>query len=106
MVTEPFLLQVSEMANGVSGDVEDPTDWVNNDGVEIMVDSGAHFTLISDVVFVKYCIDKAELFEPDVKPFSYGGKPIELVGYFEGHFSFKGNEADGKVMFLLLEIPF
>ncbi|KAJ1150514.1 hypothetical protein NDU88_003305 [Pleurodeles waltl] len=80
---KPFILQVVNDVNCLTNiRCEYPIDIVEMDGVKVpmMMDSGAKLTLVSESDYCKYFRDKVSLYPPDVTPFSYGGKPIELKG--------------------------
>ncbi|XP_069063748.1 retrotransposon-like protein 1 [Pleurodeles waltl] len=61
------------------------------------MDSGAKLSLVSVKDYVTHFEGKVDLLTPDVLPFSYGGKPIELKGYFKAKIGFKASEIVGKI---------
>ncbi|KAJ1186745.1 hypothetical protein NDU88_003526 [Pleurodeles waltl] len=76
------ILQISEV--GVARDTVHLYCTLKVDGVEgcVIADSGARYILIC-----RECLDKFPdylMCEPDIRPVSYGNKPIELLGYIEG----------------------
>ncbi|KAJ1136666.1 hypothetical protein NDU88_003081 [Pleurodeles waltl] len=76
-----------------------PSDLVelNGVGVQMMMDLGAKLSLVSVEDYQLLFNGKVTLHDLDVTPYSYGGKPIELKGYFEASIQFKGNKTFGKI---------
>ncbi|KAJ1105850.1 hypothetical protein NDU88_003254 [Pleurodeles waltl] len=76
-----------------------PKDIVNLGCVmcEVLFDSGAWLTLMSNETFDKYLSHSVKLKNPDVVPGGYGGQTIELRGYFESKIEFKSNSIVGKI---------
>ncbi|KAJ1188074.1 hypothetical protein NDU88_004839, partial [Pleurodeles waltl] len=76
-----------------------PKDIVNLGGVmcEVLFDSGAWLTLMSNETFDKYLSHSVKLKNPNVVPGGYGGQAIDLRGYFESKIEFKSNSIVGKI---------
>ncbi|KAJ1096990.1 hypothetical protein NDU88_002120 [Pleurodeles waltl] len=76
-----------------------PRDTVIMCGIkcEVLFDSGAWLTLMSNEIFDKYLSDKVQLEDPDVVPGGYGGLTIELRGYFKSEIVFKSNSIYAKI---------
>ena len=60
------------------------------DGIqtEALIDSGAWLTLISNKVFDQKFKERIKLRNANVIPGDYGGKTIELKGFFEAEIEF------------------
>lgn len=69
---------------------------VDGKEIEVMADSGSPYTIISDTFFNKSWKDK--ILEPnDIRVYGFGGKEIDMLGYFTSDISFKQRTIVGKV---------
>ncbi|KAJ1148087.1 hypothetical protein NDU88_000928 [Pleurodeles waltl] len=97
-----FVLQIINDVNCVADKrYQYPSDnvEVNGTSISMMMDSGAKLPLVSVSDFVKHFKGNVLLLDPDIIPYSYGGKPIELKGYFEATITSEGTQLLGKYMF-------
>ncbi|KAJ1180606.1 hypothetical protein NDU88_005827 [Pleurodeles waltl] len=95
-----FVLEIINDVNCVANiSCQYPSDFVevNGTSISMMMDSGAKLSLVSVSDFTKHFNGKVSLLDPDIIPYSYGGKPIELQGYFEATITFRGNMITGKI---------
>ncbi|KAJ1200309.1 hypothetical protein NDU88_004133 [Pleurodeles waltl] len=85
-----------------------PKDIVTIAGIkgEVLFDSGAWLTLISNELFEEYLSQSVKLKDPDVIPGGYGGQAIELRGTLNLRLPSNLIRRWGKFMFRIKEIVF
>ena len=71
--------------------------WIEGKPTIMLFDSGAKISIIASRFFTENLAKNINLREPDIRPKAYGGKPIELMGYFEGSIRYKDRQVTGKI---------
>ena len=96
--TEQVLAVTDEPREGNPSTCRDPKVdiLVGNKTVNLLVDSGAKITMITQALFRHKWGDRP-LSPPDRCPVSYEGQKIDLLGYFEDTMEFRGRRIKGKV---------
>ena len=63
----------------------------------MLFDSGAKISIVARQFYQDNLFDKVNLNKPDIKPKAYGGKPIDLLGYFQRLIKYKDRLVTGKI---------